>query len=76
MTFLKTLVASAVMGALVFLTFRVLDGSFGHEPLWARVLQVGGAIIVGISSYVIGCKLFHVRELDQAIAALRPSEVK
>ena len=71
-TLVKTLAVSLLMGAFAFATFRLLDGSYGHEIVWARLLQVGSAIVVGFAVFVAGCKLLHVRELDQALAALRP----
>ena len=71
-TLLKTSAVSILMGALAFVTFRLLDGSYGHEIVWTRLLQVGSAIAVGSATFVAGCKLLHVSELDQAFAALRP----
>ena len=78
MTFLKTAVVSAVMGAFAFLTFTGLDGSLGHDLVWTRLLQVFGSVVVGLAVFFLGCKLLCVRELDQALSAmkLRPSEVK
>jgi peptidoglycan biosynthesis protein MviN/MurJ (putative lipid II flippase) len=71
-TLVKTLAVSILMGAFAFATFRILDGSLGHEIVWTRLLQVGSAIVVACAVFVAGCKLLHVSELDQAFAALRP----
>jgi putative peptidoglycan lipid II flippase len=61
----KTMVASAVMGALAFGTFHGLDSALGHERVGTRLLQVGLAIAVALVTYFGGCKLLRVRELDQ-----------
>ncbi len=71
-TLLKTAAASAAMGGLSYATFLGLDGAFGHDAIWARLLQVGLAIGVALLAYFVGCKLLRVRELDQALAALVP----
>lgn len=70
-TFGKTVVVSAVMGAFAFFTFLSLDGSLGHDVVWTRLLQVGSSILVGLTVFFFGCKLLRVRELDQALAALK-----
>lgn len=67
----KTVAASALMGVLAFGTFRWLDGFYGHDVVWTRILQVGGAVSVGIAVFVAGCKLLRVDELEQAVAALK-----
>jgi putative peptidoglycan lipid II flippase len=64
-TLLKTMAASALMGALSYGVFRWLDATLGHESVGARLLQVGAAIAVALAAYFGGCKLLRVRELDQ-----------
>ncbi len=71
-TLLKTATASLLMGGLSYATFLGLDGAFGHDAVWARLLQVGLAIGVAFLVYFVGCKLLRVRELDQALSALVP----
>ena len=71
MTFGKTVVVSAVMGAFAFLTFRGFDSFLGHDVVWARLLQVGSSVFVGLAVFFFGCKLLRVRELDQALAAFK-----
>jgi putative peptidoglycan lipid II flippase len=71
-TLAKTVIASSIMGGLSYATFLGLDGAFGHDAIWARLLQVSLAIGVALLAYFIGCKLLRVRELDQALAALAP----
>jgi putative peptidoglycan lipid II flippase len=71
-TLVRTAAAAAAMGALASATFRGLDEAFGHDAVWARLLQVGLAIGVGVTVYFLGCKLLRVRELDQALSALVP----
>jgi putative peptidoglycan lipid II flippase len=70
-TFGKTVVVSAVMGAFAFLTFRGFDSFLGHDVVWARLLQVGSSVFVGVAVFFFGCKLLRVRELDQALAAFK-----
>jgi putative peptidoglycan lipid II flippase len=72
LTLFKTLAASLVMGGLAWTTFAVLDGAFGHDAVWSRLLQVGLSIGVALAVYFVGCKLLRVRELDQALSALLP----
>jgi len=72
MTLFKTAAASVVMGGLSYAAFLGLDGAFGHDAFWARLVQVGIAIGVALLAYFIGCKLLRVRELDQALSALVP----
>jgi putative peptidoglycan lipid II flippase len=71
-TFVKTAVASLMMGVLSYATFLGVDRAFGHDAVWARLLQVGLAIAVALLVYFLGCKLLRVRELDQALSALVP----
>jgi putative peptidoglycan lipid II flippase len=71
-TLLKTAIASIAMGALSYATFLGIDGAFGHDAVWARLLQVGLSIAVALLVYFLGCKLLRVRELDQALEALVP----
>jgi putative peptidoglycan lipid II flippase len=71
-TLFKTAAASLVMGGLSYATFLGLDGAFGHDAIWARLLQVGLAVGVALLAYFAGCKLLRVRELDQALSALVP----
>jgi len=72
LTLFKTAAASLVMGGLSYATFLGLDGAFGHDAIWARLLQVGLAVGVALLAYFAGCKLLRVRELDQALSALVP----
>jgi putative peptidoglycan lipid II flippase len=72
LTFLKTVIVSAVMGTGSLFVFRTLDGRFGHDALWARLLQVVAAIAVALVVYYGGCRLLRVRELDHALAAFLP----
>lgn len=74
-TLVKTLAASAIMGAVSFLIFQALDGRFGHDALWARLVQVGAAIGSALVVYYAGCKLLRVRELDHALAAFLPGRL-
>ncbi len=70
-TFGKTVVVSAVMGAVAFLTFRGIDSSLGHDVVWTRLLQVGSSVLAGLAVFFFGCKLLRVRELNQALAAFK-----
>lgn len=68
-TFLKTTVAAAVMGAAAFVTFRLVDASWGHERVLARLAQVSGAVLVALVVYFLACRALRVREMDQALSA-------
>jgi putative peptidoglycan lipid II flippase len=75
-TFVKTAVASAVMGTGSLFVFQALDGRFGHDAIWSRLLQVGAAIATAIVVYYGGCRLLRVRELDHALAAFLPRRAR
>jgi putative peptidoglycan lipid II flippase len=75
-TFVKCATASALMGALAFVAFRGLDQAFGHDALWARLVQVGTTIVLALLTYGLMCKLLRVRELNQALAAVLPQRLR
>ena len=69
---LKILVASAFMGGFVFAVATGLDRVVGHDVVWARFLQVFGAIAVGVGSFALACKVLQVKEFRYALAAIQP----
>ena len=75
-TLLKTGAASAVMGAVVFGAHGWLEGAIGSAHFGVRLVAVGVTVATGIIVFFAGCRLFHVRELDQALSSLRRSEAR
>jgi hypothetical protein len=66
---LRIVAAAAVLGAVSYAVWRGLDDAFGRA-LWAQLLSVGTALVAGIGSYLVSCRLLGVRELN-ALLALR-----
>jgi putative peptidoglycan lipid II flippase len=71
---LKMLASSAVMGMAVKWTSEAINGSLGHGSTVARIAQVGASIFVAFVVLYVLCKILRVRELDQAIRALKPAK--
>jgi len=69
----KMIVASTVMGIVALFTSQAMDRWIGHEATLARLLQVAVSIGLALLVLFLACKAMHVRELDQALRALRGS---
>jgi putative peptidoglycan lipid II flippase len=66
---LRIVAAAAVLGAVSYAVWRGLDDAVGRA-LWAQLVSVGTALVAGIGSYLVSCRLLGVRELN-ALLALR-----
>jgi putative peptidoglycan lipid II flippase len=68
-TLLRVTAAAAVLAAVTYPVWVVLDDAFGRS-LVAQLISVGGALIAGAGAYFVSCRLLGVRELD-ALLSLR-----
>jgi len=67
----KMVVASALMGAVAFAASQGLDRWLGHQMLVWRLAQVGLPIGLAVVVLYGACKMLRVREMDEALRALR-----
>jgi len=68
-TFGFVLVASAVLAAVSWWVWHLLDSAFG-QSLPAQIVSLGAALVVGYAAFFGACRLLGVRELE-TIARLR-----
>lgn len=68
----KMAIATAAMGAAVWLTRQSFERSLGHQALLAQLAQVFVSIGVGLLVLYAACRLLKVREVDQALQAFWP----
>ena len=68
-TLILVTAASAVLGAVAYPVWRVLDDAVGRS-LGGQVLSVGTALAAGGAAYLISCRLLRIRELE-ALLSLR-----
>lgn len=62
-SFLKSCVAACAMGAVTFMSFKVLDRIFASPGSFALVCGVLGSILIGVLAYILFCFAFRVREI-------------
>jgi len=74
-TILKVLVASGLMGFVVYLSVRWLAGVVASGSLWSELLVVGGAGGLGLIAYVLLAWLLRVGEI-RVIRELALSRLK
>lgn len=70
-TFAKVMLAAGVMGAVCWLVSRMIEARLGTASLLARLLDVGGAIVIGMLVFYVVARLLGVQELQQMTAALQ-----
>jgi putative peptidoglycan lipid II flippase len=68
-SFLRVTAAAAVLAAVTYLVWRVLDDALGRDFV-AQVVSLGAALTVGSLAYFAACRVFGVREI-QALRSLR-----
>jgi putative peptidoglycan lipid II flippase len=69
-TFAKVTLAAAAMGAVCWLVSHQIENNLGLERLFARLINVGVSITVGIVVFCLGARLLKVEELTQLTGAL------
>lgn len=70
-SFLKIAVASAVMSAVCYLSYRFLFDRYGTATLVLRVIDAFVPIALGGLAFVVAAKLLRVTELEQIYGTLR-----
>jgi putative peptidoglycan lipid II flippase len=68
-TFVKVVLASAVLGAVGYGTWRGLDTALGRS-FAAQVVSLGVALAAGLAVYLAACRALRVREIE-ALLSLR-----
>ncbi|MGE0131954.1 MAG: murein biosynthesis integral membrane protein MurJ [Blastocatellales bacterium] len=69
--FAKVTLASAAMGAVCWLVNNRIENYLGLDGLFARFINVGVSIVVGIIMFYLAASLLRVSELNQLTAAIR-----
>ncbi len=60
-------VVSAVVAAVAWLVWKPLDSALGHS-FGAQVVSLGLALAASIVTYLVGCRVLRVRELDTLLS--------
>ncbi|HKE05730.1 MAG TPA: murein biosynthesis integral membrane protein MurJ [Blastocatellia bacterium] len=68
--FAKVTLASAVMGAVCWLVSNRIEYFLGPDGLFARLINVGVSIAVGVVVFYLGARLLNVGELTQLTSAI------
>jgi putative peptidoglycan lipid II flippase len=69
-TFAKVMLASTAMGAVCWLVSSQIEINLGMDRLFARLVNVGVSVAVGIAVFCLGARLLKVDELTQLTGAL------
>ena len=68
-SFVRVTLAAAVLGAVAYGVWWMLDDALGRSFL-AQVVSLGTALVAGGAAYLVACRLLRVRELS-ALLSLR-----
>ncbi|HEY8459635.1 MAG TPA: murein biosynthesis integral membrane protein MurJ [Blastocatellia bacterium] len=69
-TFAKVTLAAAAMGAVCWLISQRIESNLGLDGLFARLINVGVSIAVGVAVFCLSARLLKVDELTQLTGAL------
>jgi putative peptidoglycan lipid II flippase len=69
-TFAKVMLASAAMGAVCWLVSDLIENYLGMDGVFARLINVGASIAVGVVVFYLGARLLKVGELTQLTGAI------
>jgi hypothetical protein len=64
---LRISAASAVLGAVAYGVWWVLDDALGRG-IFGQLVSVGGGVTVGSLAYLGACRLLGVREIDTLLS--------
>ena len=67
-TFVKSLVAAAVMGAVALAVERTATRMVGNERLISQIICLSAAIGAGLLSLAVAARILRIREFDEAFA--------
>jgi putative peptidoglycan lipid II flippase len=70
-SFVKIAVASAVLSAVCYASYRLLINGFGDHQLYLRALDAFVPIALGGMAFVVAAKLLRIKELEQFFAVLK-----
>ncbi len=70
-SFLKTGVATAVMGGLCFAANRYLFADVGQMPVLQKVIYLGGVVGVSAGAYFLVAKLLRVEEVSDMLSLVK-----
>ncbi len=70
-TFVKVTAAAAVMGAICWMVSQQIEAVLGKASLFARLIDVGASIAIGIVVFYVAARIFKVGELDQMVRAFK-----
>ncbi len=70
-SFVRILIASAVMGAAAYFSYQWLTNYFAEKAFSIRMIEVFVPIVIGGLVFVIMARLLRMRELDKAVGAIR-----
>jgi putative peptidoglycan lipid II flippase len=66
-TFIKTAIASAIMGVAAYYAHAGLAHTIGDARLWQRAINVFGAIGTGVGVFAVAAHVLHVEEFRAAM---------
>jgi putative peptidoglycan lipid II flippase len=66
---LRITISSAVLAAVAYPVWRVLDEAVGRS-LGGQLVSLGSAVVLGFGAYLISCRLLGVRELEALLSLL------
>jgi putative peptidoglycan lipid II flippase len=66
-TAIRVVVASAAVAAVAWGVWHPLDGALGRS-LGAQAVSLGSALLAAVATYLAGCRLLRVRELETLLA--------
>jgi putative peptidoglycan lipid II flippase len=69
-TFAKVMLASTAMGAVCWLLSDRIENYLGMDGLFARLINVGVSVSVGVIVFYLGARLLKVGELTQLTGAI------
>ncbi len=70
-SFVKIAIASAVLSAVCFFSYRLLNSVYGADSLTLRLVDAFVPIVLGGIAFVLTAKLLRVAELEQLFGMLR-----
>jgi putative peptidoglycan lipid II flippase len=69
--FIKIIIASLLMSAVCYVSYYFLTNYFGAKTLIVKLIEAFVPIALGGSTFLIAAKILGIKELNQAIDAIR-----
>lgn len=64
-SFIKIAIASAIMSAACYFSYRYLDGRFAVKTFWVKMIEAFGPIGIGGIVFIVTAKLLRIEELEK-----------